>query len=150
VTAMSHVCSHDLFIHNTRQIHCDVINVIIIICQITLIGHGYSSRLTCHSPLLGYLRRLVSRSRTETSSVSPHGRKQVTRVSSCFVPTRKGPKSKKIRIPSPLLTSWEKKASWKRSTSRIETIRITDRRQRQSRGRTTVTSTREKEDSAQF
>jgi hypothetical protein len=49
VTAMSHVCSHDLFIHNTRQIHCDVINVIIIICQITLLGHGYSSRLTCQS-----------------------------------------------------------------------------------------------------
>jgi hypothetical protein len=40
---MSHVCSHDLFIH------VDVINVNVIICQITLLSHGYSSRLTCQS-----------------------------------------------------------------------------------------------------
>jgi hypothetical protein len=39
---MSHVCSHDLFIHY------DVINVNVITCQITLLGHGYTSRLTCH------------------------------------------------------------------------------------------------------
>jgi hypothetical protein len=43
VHSLSHVCSHDLFIHY------DIINVIVIICQITLLGHGYSGRLTCHS-----------------------------------------------------------------------------------------------------